>query len=471
MYRQIIFYVREKISSGQWNIGTKLPTQREFAKKFNVNRSTVVEAFDELKSEGLIEGMGSRGTIVVNNIWSLLTSIKRPDWDNYIKYGIHKPNLHTIQIINKLEFENGIIRIGTGELSPELFPHDTMKEVLNGISDKIYSLGYEEPKGSSCLRSIIAEYVKKFGINVSPESILIVSGSLQALQLISAGILQKGSTVMVEKPSYLKSLHIFQSLQINLKGIPMDNSGIKIEKLADSIGRNTALLYSIPTYHNPTGIVMTLSRRVKLMDGCMRNRLPIIEDDAYRELWLDEVPPPPLKSMDTNGTVLYMGTVSKSLAPGFRIGWIIGPEPVIERLGDIKMQEDYGASSLSQIAVSEWISSGLYEKYVETLRKNIRERRDAALYMLDKYFHDIATWTKPSGGFYIWMKINSEISMDKLFSSAYRQGILINPGSIYDFSKNSFIRISYSYASYSQMNFALEKLSSIVRNMMKSQGY
>jgi GntR family transcriptional regulator of abcA and norABC len=468
IYKQIIMYIREKISTGQWTIGKKLPTQREMAKNFNVNRSTVIEALNELKSEGLIDGKGGRGTVVVNNTWSLLASINRPDWDSYIKYGIYKPNLRTIQIINKLEFQNDIIRIGTGELSPELFPCDMMKKIMNRISDKIYSLGYEEPKGSLYLRKIIGEYVKKIGINASPESILIVSGSLQALQLISTGILQVDSTVIVEKPSYLKSLRIFQSSGINLKGVPMDHRGIKIEELVNSIDRNTSLLYSIPTYHNPTGVVMPLSRRKKLMDVCMINRIPIIEDDAYRELWIDEVPPYPLKSMDTNGTVLYMGTVSKSLAPGFRIGWIIGPEPVIERLGDIKMQNDYGASSISQIAIAEWMSSGLYDKYMDELRKDIKNRRDNALYMLKKYFHDIATWTRPSGGFYIWMKINSGISVDKLFSYACKQGILINPGSIYDFSKNSFIRISYSYASYSQMEFALKKLSDIVRSMIKS---
>ncbi|MBA5850157.1 PLP-dependent aminotransferase family protein [Clostridium sp. cel8] len=466
IYKQIFLHIRENILSGKLEIGSRLKSQREMAKDMNVNRSTVVEALEELKAEGLIDGRGSRGTIVVNNTWSLLTSIARPNWDSYIKYGIYKPNLHTVQMINKLEFRDDIVRLGTGELSPELFPHEMMKAVMNKVSSKIYSLGYEEPKGSFDLRKEISKYVKQLGINVSPNSILIVSGSIQAIQLISMGILQRGSSVITEKPSYLKSLHIFQSLGINLRGVSMDNYGIKIQELLNSINSNTKALYSIPTYHNPTGNVMPMFRRKELLSVCMENRLPIIEDDAYRELWIDKVPPPPLKSIDTTGTVLYIGTVSKSLAPGFRIGWIIGPEPVIERLGDIKMQTDYGASSISQLILTEWMSSGLYSKYVDLLRNKLKVRRKIVLDTLDRYFSDIAVWNRPSGGFYVWLKIKGNISMKRLFHIAYKNGILINPGSIYDFSKNSCIRISYSYASETDMKLSLKKLSEIIRSLM-----
>lgn len=463
IYKQIITYVKEKIASGEWYVGMKLPTQREMAANFDVNRSTLIEAIDELKADGLIEGNGRGGTTIVNNTWSILASNMSPNWEDYIKYGIYKPNIHTIQMINKFEFEDGIIRLGTGEPSPELFPHEMMKSVLNKVSDKMCSLGYEEPKGSLYLRKVISEYVKRFGIKASPNSILIVSGSLQALQLISMSILQPGSTVLVERPSYLKSLHIFQSSGIRLKGIAMDNYGIKVEKLRSVISKNTAFLYTIPTYHNPTGIVMPANRRKELINLCSENRLPIIEDDAYRELWIDEEPPMALKSMDKNGDVLYIGTMSKVFAPGIRIGWIIGPEPVIERLGDIKMQTDYGSSSISQLIAAEWISSGLYDKYLKELRYNLKVRREAALDMLEKNFYDIASWNKPKGGFYIWLRIMNNTSIEKLFSMAYKEGILINPGSIYDFEKNEYIRISYSYASISDLKYGLKKLSDIIK--------
>lgn len=463
IYKQIIDYIKNKISKGEWDVGYKLPTQRELSNLFNVNRSTIVEALDELKGEGLLEGKGSKGTIVVNNTWSLLASKPPPNWNEYIASGIHRPNLQTIQLINKLEYNPNIIRLGTGELSPELFPNQMLTKVLMRASKKINSLGYEEPKGSPYLRNVLSKYLKKYGIHASPDSILIVSGSLQALQLISLGILHPGSRVFVERPSYLKSLHIFQSAGMSLKGVGMDNQGmIPSEIRVNNINRNRMdILYTIPTFHNPTGLLMPNKRRKELIDKCEKERLPIIEDDVYRDLWLDKEPPKPIKSLDNKGIVLYMGSISKSLLAGLRIGWLVGPEPIIERLGDIKMQTDYGSSSLSQWALAEWIESGLYDKYLESVRRELRIRRQTALNTLNKYFSNIATWQEPKGGFYIWTKFYKGISINSLFTEALKNSLLINPGNIYDFSNNQYLRISYSYASLNELESGLRKLANL----------
>ncbi|CAB1261847.1 PLP-dependent aminotransferase family protein [Clostridium sp. MT-14] len=464
LYRQIVDYIKEKIGNGEWTVGTRLPVQRELAKIFEVNRSTVIEALDELKADGLIEGRGKKGTVIINNTWSLMASTPAGNWEHYIKNGIQQPNLPTIQIINKLEYSDNIIRLGTGELSPELFPEEMMKNVFSTISNKIKSLGYERPKGLLYLREIISQHIKKFHINASPSSILIVSGSLQALQLISMSILKPGSTVLVEKPSYIKSLHVFESWGTKLKGISMDKDGVKLNEILKNLDNTTSLLYTIPTFNNPTGTIMSQDRRDDLLNLCTRERLPIIEDDAYRELWMEEIPPDTLKSRDKNGIVLYMNTLSKSLAPGMRIGWVIGPEAVIERLGDVKMQTDYGASSISQYAAAEWIKSGLYEAYLKKLRRKLKLRRDITIKILEKYFSDIALWNIPKGSFYIWMRLNSKINMTKLFYRCCKNGILINPGYMYDFNTNYNIRISYSYASIQDLQFGLKKLSDIIRN-------
>ncbi|WP_027626161.1 PLP-dependent aminotransferase family protein [Clostridium lundense] len=464
LYKQIVDYIKKKISNGEWTLGSRLPTQRELAESFEVNRSTIVEALSELKAEGLIEGKSRGGTIIVNNAWSLLASTPPPNWQSYVKGGIHKPNLQTIQVVNQLEYKSGIIRLGTGELSPEMYPHEMMKTVLNNVSSKINSLGYEEPKGLLYLRQVLSQYLRRYGINVSSNSILIVSGSLQALQLISMGILHPGSTVLVERPSYLKSLSVFESSGMRLKGIKMDSYGTIPNEIIKNINnKSTSLLYTIPTFHNPTGIVMPEHRRNEILDVCKKERLPIIEDDVYKELWIDEEPPKTLKSKDKNDSVLYLGSISKTLAAGFRIGWLVGPEPVIERLGDIKMQTDYGASSLSQWVLAEWISSGLYEKYILEIRKQLSIRRQVALNTLEKYFLDIATWSKPRGGFYVWLTLRKQISMNKLFEECCRQGLLINIGNIYDFSNNLSIRISYSYASLVDLEKGLKRLSELIR--------
>jgi GntR family transcriptional regulator of abcA and norABC len=343
-YRQIVDYIKEKIANGEWPIGSKIPSQRQLANVFGVNRSTVITALEELMADGLIQGKIGIGTVVVNNTWTLLATNPPPDWNKHIKSGLHKPSQATVQQINQAESNTNLIQLSKGELSTDIFPLDTMKLVMRRVSENMEAFGYEEPKGFFPLREAISDYLKTtVGIEISTSSILIVSGALQALQLISVGLLHRGSTVLLEKPSYLYSLYVFQSAGMKLIGLPIDEYGLLPNFVLESKKqRGRTILYSIPCFQNPTGILMPEKRRQELIQVCKKEQLPMIEDDIYRELWIDEPPPPPLKAKDKHGHVLYLGSLSKTLSPGLRIGWVIGPEPVIERLSDIKMQTDYG---------------------------------------------------------------------------------------------------------------------------------
>ena len=464
LYQQIYEFMKKKIMNGEWTLGTKIPPQRRLAHEFKVNRSTIVTALDELTADGLIESKVGRGTVVINNTWSIISSTSPPDWRIYVKSGTHQPNQSIIQDINQTEIRSDIIRLGTGELSPELLPSKKMKSVFQNNTEQALSLGYTEPKGTLYLRETICNHLKTKGIEVTPPSVLIVSGGLQALQLVSLGLLHKGSTIFHETPSYLTSVNVFQSAGMNLFEIPMDNEGVK----TDLLGRlkrqhNGTLFYTIPSFHNPTGILMSNNRRKQLLDVCSKERLPILEDDVYGDLWFEQPIPKPLKAQDKQGLVLYMGSMSKTLSPGLRIGWLVGPEPVIDRLSDIKMQTDYGSSSLSQFAVAEWLASGLYDKHIIHIRKELKDRRDLTLHILDKYFSEVATWNNPEGGFYIWLKLNVKGSMDKLFKKALKEGILLNPGNIYDRNDSSHIRISYSYATPKQLEKGLIKLAQLIK--------
>lgn len=465
VYKQIVNYINRKISSGDWTIGSKLPSQRILAESFGVNRSTVVRALEELCSCGILEGTTGKGTVVTSNTWSVLMSTAPPDWGNYLRAGTFQENVPTVQMINKLEFEKDIIRLGTGELSPDLFPAEIVREILQRLPDRFPSLNYLGPLGLPELRQALSLRLKKQGIDADPSCILITSGSLQALQLISVCMLKPGSVVYTESPSYLKSLQVFPSAGMKLSGVPMDREGI----LYWNIDRQTedALLYTIPTFHNPTGILMSEARRQELFRFCSNHRLPIIEDNAYGELWLEEEPPKPLKTMDQHGMILYLGTISKTLAPGLRIGWLVGPESVVERLGDVKMQVDYGASSISQWALAELFSSGLYDEYLENLRQKLKDRRDFALSLLNRYFKDLAQWDVPRGGFYIWLRLNGKVPVDQLFHLMLTERVLINPGNIYDFGKNQAIRLSYAYASEKDLTTGIEKLSRMVRRLQQ----
>jgi Transcriptional regulators containing a DNA-binding HTH domain and an aminotransferase domain (MocR family) and their eukaryotic orthologs len=469
-YRQIVDYISSKISCGDWIIGSKLPSQRVLAEHFGVNRSTVVRALDELCACGILEAHTGKGTTVISNTWSLLMSTAPPDWGKYLKSGTFQENIPTIQTINKLEFKKDIIRLGTGELSPALFPSDMLREVFLRLPDRIPSLNYLEPLGLPELRQALSIRLKKIGIEADPSCILITSGSLQALQLISVCMLKPGSVVYTEAPSYLKSLQVFPSAGMKLSGVPMDREGIQYWNIA-SEGENleNSLLYTIPTFHNPTGTLMSEARRQELFRFCSGNRLPIIEDNAYGELWLEEEPPSPLKAMDRHGMILYLGTISKTLAPGLRIGWLVGPESVVERLGDVKMQVDYGASSISQWALAELLSGGLYDDYLIGLRRKLKERRDFTLAVLERHFKDLAQWDHPRGGFYIWLKLNKKIPVDQLFQHMLKEHILINPGNVYDAGRSQTIRLSYAYADKQDLASGIEKLALAVRSLKNPQ--
>ncbi|MFP7693028.1 PLP-dependent aminotransferase family protein [Bacillus subtilis] len=469
LHRQIEQYMKDKILHGEWVVGTKIPSQRTLADMFQVNRSTVTAAIDELTSQGLLEGRRGGGTKVVNSTWSVLAAEPPLDWSDYVRSGIHRANSSIIQAINQNEPRADIIRLGTGELSPDLVLADTIGRMFQQINPGVLSLGYEQPKGNRQLREAVADHLKGKKIHVSPSAILIVSGALQALQLISIGLLKRDSVILTEKPSYLQSLHVFQSAGMRLRGLPMDGEGVKAG-LVSSYRKQYGgqLLYTIPSFHNPTGKVMSEQRRKEIISLSKKEQLPIIEDDAYGDLWFEEKPPQPLKAMDHEGNILYLGTFSKTVSPGLRIGWLAGPEPVIERLADIKMQTDYGSSGLSQWAAAEWLSQGYYEEHLTWVRRKLKERRDAAVHFLERYAGDIATWRIPAGGFYIWVTFHKNLPVSRFFYGLLKRQVLVNPGYIYDGEDRNSIRLSYSYASLGDLETGIKAAAETARRLMMS---
>ncbi|MEW4368293.1 PLP-dependent aminotransferase family protein [Paenibacillus kandeliae] len=465
VHRQIEQQLRNKISNGEWPVGTRLPSQRKLAEQFGVNRSTVTQALDELASYRIIAGNKGGGTRVVNNTWNILAA-SAIDWSSYVEAGAHQPNLPAIRQINEAEYRTDIIRTGTGEPGPELLPMAAIKHILSHADDQLF-LGYEEPKGSLALRQQIAVYAAEMGIACSPESVLIVSGALQALQLIAVGLLARPSSILAEAPSYIQSVRVFQSAGISVHGVDMDHQGIQSTSLQQQIAlHHPGLLYTIPTFHNPTGIVMSPSRRNELLELCRSQSLPLIEDDVYRELWLDEPSPPPLKAKDTDGNILYLGSLSKMMTPGIRVGWIIAAEPVIQRLADIKMQTDYGSSGFSQYVATRWFADGHHQRHCDWLRSELRKRRTQLLSLLDRYFGDVAQWSVPSGGFYIWLELPAHVSVHRLFHLSLKEGILINPGYIYDRQAAHHIRLSYAYATMEQLEHSLNILRRLVDQLL-----
>lgn len=462
-YKQIMDCILKEIVSGKLPVGSKLPPQRTLAVRFKVNRSTVCTALNELASYGIIKGSFGGGTVVASNTWSMLLK-SASNWSNQLFYGKFIENLDTIRTINELEFNQKMIRLGTGEIDPRLISSDYIKEALSHVTDNLKSLGYLEPLGLYELREQLSIHLRKMNITARAEQILITSGSLQALQLISVSLLKPDDRVFIESPSYLKSIQVFPSAGISLSSIPMDSEGIMYWKIPQKLSKannSQAVLYTIPDNHNPTGISMSYTRRKELLDFCTKHRLPIIEDGAYSELTYSDEDIRTIKSLDSNDMVIYIGTASKTLCPGLRVGWLVSSEPVVSRLSDVKMQMDYGASSVSQIIFMNLLKSGNYETYLKKLRAVLKKRLERALLTLNRYFSDIATWLKPAGGFYIWLTFNKNVDTQRLFRKAIEKGIMLNPGNIYDFNENNSLRISFAYTNEDEFERGIAILRSV----------
>lgn len=466
LYRQIIAYIKIKIQNGSWPSHSKLPPQRDLAHCWQVNRSTVRIALDELGAEGLLESKVGSGIWVSGTAWTQFTPSSKLDWNTYMNAGTWAPNLPLIQEINRQEFDPKMIRLSTGELAPDLLPVKQLNEVIRNLPEKIPSFGYEEPKGLYELRKQISRQAKERDIDASPSNILIVSGALQALQLIFFGLLPPNAHILLEQPSYLRSLKLFQSLAMTFSELPLDEEGPQIASIPDQQAyRPASLLYTVPTFHNPTGTLMSLKRRQELLMLCAKERIPILEDDTYGQLWLDNPPPNPLKALDAHGVVLHIGSLSKTVSPGLRIGWMIGSEPIIEKLADLKMQNDYGSSVLSQWTAAAWFSGGYHQAHLHNLRKQLHYRRNLMQIALEESFYNLATWSVPQGGFYFWLKLSKPISMQKLFKAALAQNVLINPGNLYHPLSGTNLRLSYSYAAIGDLQSGIKKLATIIRSL------
>ncbi|MFB4165524.1 PLP-dependent aminotransferase family protein [Alteribacillus sp. JSM 102045] len=455
--------IKEKIKNGEWPPGSRLPSQRALAGAYNVNRSTVITALDELKAQGLLEGKMGSSITVRQNAWETLTT-STPEWKEQVRWSVHPSNDPLVQKINQAETDPSFLPLSKGEIGPEFHPATALKDVFTKAGNAIDYFGYGDGRGNYSLRKALSHYLANRGISATPDSILIVSGSLQALQLISLGVLQPGSTVFLEQPSYIYSVPVFRSTGMKLQGIPIDQSGIQTKLLREQPWKkNKSILYTNPTFHNPTGTTMTLDRRKDLLRICNEFHLPVIEDDIYHDLWLDSPPPPALKALDTQGHILYVGSFSKTIDPGLRIGWMVGPEAVVERLADIRMQMDYGTSAVSQLVAEHLLNSGAYDEHMEQTRRKLIQKRDYLLQLLHSYLKDVASWEVPKGGFFIYVHFNA-IPSKKLFSAAFKKGILINPGSIYQDRTGTSVRFSFAYPSYTQMEQGIKILKDIVKS-------
>jgi GntR family transcriptional regulator of abcA and norABC len=447
LYKQIANYLESRILNGEFPPGTRLPSERDLADQLHVNRSTINSAFEELRSTGLVNRIVGYGTVVNQDLWR--SGQKRiPNWEKYIKEGFSQPNNPLNQQIYRLIRSNEeIINFAIGELSSDLLPVKLMKNAHSSI-ELGNDLGYENIQGNIKLRKTISNHMKTYRkIESTPSSIMITSGAQQAIHLIIRCLLKPGDSVAIEDPSYAYSLPIFHSQGLHTHLLPVKNKGIDPEQVITLYKRHRLkMLFLNPIFHNPTGTTLALERRHKIMEICTRFGIAIVEDDPYSIIGYDNKTVHTLKSMDTDGVVLYISSLSKIIASGLRIGWISGPQNVIHRLADVKQQIDFGHPNLPQLIATELLSSKYFDDHIRHLREGLKRKRDVTIHCLQNELGKKFSFLVPEGGIHLWCKLNDEeIDENLLFKEAIKRGIVFALGSTLG-SDHKYLRFTYSRA-------------------------
>jgi DNA-binding transcriptional MocR family regulator len=486
LYLQIRNQLREMILDGTLSEGSRLPPERKMAAALGVNRGTVVNAYRELAADGLVEGHVGRGTIVCQPPVASTVELPLPPspeslnhlatrpltWNEYFVPRTEGGRDPLLRDLMALLTRPDTISFAAGVPAPELYPLDDFRQVMAHVLNTAgQTLLQPCPvEGYSPLRQTIAHRMAGRGVTVRAENILTVTGSQQGLDLIARAFLKAGDEVVVEAPSYLGALQIFGAAGARLLGVPLDEEGMRLDVLENVLVRyRPKLIYTLPTFQNPSGCTMTPRRRLRLLELARRHRVPIVEDDPYGELYYTSQDPSPLLALDQDGYVIYLSTFSKILFPGLRLGWVAAPRPVIERLSQIKQLADLHCSTLVQGAVHEFCQRGALGGHLDRVRDLYRQRRDAILSALTEYGSGGLEWDEPQGGFNLWCRLPSGVKARQLMSEAARQSVALVPGEVFypDGGGQEEMRLNFSCPPVAQIEEGIQRLGVALTELLK----
>jgi 2-aminoadipate transaminase len=333
-----------------------------------------------------------------------------------------------IREILKITQQPQIISFAGGLPSPATFPVDAMKAAF----DKVLStagktaLQYGPTDGYPPLRQWIAEMLSKDGATIVPEQVLMVSGSQQALDLLGKVLIDEGSRVLVETPSYLGALQAFSVYRPEFKSVLTDDNGL-VPSSIPAVAEGARLLYALPNFQNPTGRTLSTARRVELVETCAGLGLPLIEDDPYGALSYKGNPLPKMVAMNPAG-VIYMGSFSKVLTPGIRLGYVVAPLPLVRVLERAKQAADLHTAQLTQMVVHEVVKDGFLDRHIPTIRELYGNQCQVMLDAMAEHFPASATWTRPEGGMFIWVTLPPHIDAMELLDAAIKDNVAFVPG-------------------------------------------
>jgi 2-aminoadipate transaminase len=383
-----------------------------------------------------------------------------------------------IREILKVTAQPEVISLAGGLPAPELFPVDEYRRAFEWVleTDGALALQYGPSEGYRPLREFLARRLSSFGIRCNADDVLITNGSQQALDLIGKILLDPGDQVMVERPTYLGALQAFNQYQAHYVVVGMDDNGMCVDDVErilaaqDVEGRRIKFIYAIPTFQNPTGRSMSLERRKRLVEVASQYGVPIIEDDPYGELRYEGERLPTLKALDTSGSVIYLGTFSKILAPGLRLGWVVAAPGLLEPLLHGKQPTDLHTGMAQQMATYEVCKNGFVDQQVERIKAFYKERRDVMLRALEDHFPSDARFTRPAGGLFVWAELPRSVDTRELLLDAVQEKVAFVPGQGFhpDNSGTNTMRLNFSNVPPDQIREGVRRLGKAIQRRLAS---
>jgi 2-aminoadipate transaminase len=380
-----------------------------------------------------------------------------------------------IRELLKLTARPEVISMAGGLPAPELFPIDEYRRAFEWVLETQggAALQYSASEGYMPLRDFLAKRMTRLGIPADAADVLITNGSQQGLDLVAKIFLNPGDAVCLENPSYMGAIQAFDSYQADYVIVPMDDDGMRSQELDGILKKrnDVKFIYALPNFQNPSGRTMSGERRQILVDTARKHGIPIVEDDPYGELRFEGEAPPSLRSLWPEG-VIYLGTFSKILAPGFRLGWIVTPSAVSDEVLFGKQPVDLHTSSASQMATYEVCKQdGFLDNHIEKIREVYRERRDVMLKALEAHFPEGCTWTRAQGGLFVWAEVPPSVDTRELLVEALQENVAFVPGQSFhpDRSGHNTMRLNFSNVPPERIEQGIERLGRAIKRRLERE--
>jgi 2-aminoadipate transaminase len=373
-----------------------------------------------------------------------------------------------------------VISLAGGLPDTSTFPPQTFAAQMTRIAQEsaAEALQYGPTEGFEETVDCIAQVMAAEGMLPDPEDVIVTTGGQQAIDLIAKTLVDPGDVVICEAPTYPGAVPVFCSYQAETIQIECDAEGMRIEELEatlerlDGEGRRPKFVYSVPNFQNPAGVTMSLARRQRLVELARRREMLVVEDNPYGLLRFGGEPLPPLYQLDGGDFVIYVGTFSKILSPGIRLGWMVAPPPVMEKVVLGKQASDLCTSTLTQFFVREYFADGRWREYIASLIEIYRARRDAMVEALRTHFPPQATWTEPKGGLFVWATLPDYIDTEDLLAKALREDVAFVPGraAYVDGRGHSSMRLNFSNASGDEIREGIRRIGKVIGEQVELYG-